>query len=77
MTQEQMQADNIVYLHVLNWPKEGKICVNWIGASKAYLLRDAKQTPLPFTQASGQLIIDGPQVAPDPHVTVLMFEQDL
>ncbi|HRW07786.1 MAG TPA: alpha-L-fucosidase [Caldilineaceae bacterium] len=68
------RKDNIVYLHVLNWPNEGKICVNWIGASKAYLLRDANQTPLPFTQASGQLIIDGSQVAPDPHVTVLVFE---
>jgi alpha-L-fucosidase len=66
-----------IYLHVLEWPKDGKLQLNWVGTSKAYLLRDTEQLPLPIDQTSGVLLLDGPLAAPDPIATVLVLEQHL
>lgn len=71
------RKENTIFLHVLDWPKDGKVCVNWVGATKAYFLHDANGKALPLPQASGQLVIEGPRHAPDLHVTVIVLEQDL
>ena len=56
-----------VYLHVFDWPADGvvRLPVDMGPVSGAYLLGDAKQTPLSLTQDEGVLIIAGPAQAPD------------
>lgn len=66
---------NKIYLHVLDWPEDGKLCINGVESSNAYLLHDPKQASLPLTQTDGQLVIDAPAYAPASNVTVLVLEQ--
>lgn len=69
-------ADKL-YLHVLDWPADGKIAVNGIDpsyASTAYFLRDVEKRPLPIRQAGGTLLLEGPQNSPDPIDTVIVLE---
>ena len=64
-----------VYLHVFNWPAEGKVSVPSWGAhiSKAYLLANPK-SPLKFTQASDGVAIQLPAKPSDPMATVVVLE---
>ncbi len=55
------------YLHVFQWPADGKLAVPLAGAQvdKAYLLADQKQTKLPVTAGADQVTISLPATAPD------------
>lgn len=71
------QKDNKLYLHILEWPNDGKIHLAGMAASKAYLLQDGPQTLLPLTQSDSALLVTGPTTAPDPIDTVIVFESHL
>ena len=70
------RKDNQLFLHVFDWPADGKLTVPKPKETvkKAYLLADPDHAPLKFTVADGQLTIDGPATAPDPVDTVIALE---
>ncbi len=65
-----------VYLHVFDWPKDGKLMVEKLvkPMQKAWLLSDADKKPL-STKASGtSMLINVPADAPDKIDTVIVLE---
>ena len=64
-----------VYLHVFDWPADGKLTVPAFGKSvtKAYLLASAKRQ-LKITQTSDGVSLIVPAQAPDPIATVIVLE---
>jgi alpha-L-fucosidase len=64
-----------VYLHVFNWPADGKLSVPAFGKtiSRAYLLADLKQQ-LNISKASDGAILQVPTKAPDAIATVIVLE---
>ena len=58
----------ILYLHVFNWPEDGKLLVPGLknAAQRAQVLRDAKRTPLATELSTEGLTISLPAGAPDP-----------
>jgi hypothetical protein len=64
-----------LYLHVFDWPPDGRIVINGPGLSvtNAYLLGDPTRSTLSVTGSAGQVEIIGPESAPDPSDTVVVF----
>jgi alpha-L-fucosidase len=62
-----------LYLHVFDWPPDGKIKLSGLQVSSAYLLSDPAQTSLPITDQDDTVIIEGPSEAPDPIDTVVVL----
>ena len=64
-----------VYLHVFNWPADGKLSVPAFGKtiSRAYLLADLKQQ-LNISKSSDGAILQVPAKAPDAIATVIVLE---
>lgn len=68
------QNANKVYLHVFNWPKDGKLYVGGIKTkiNKAYLLADPKKSDLLIQNiGDGDFYIHVPKQAPDTANTVI------
>src|SRR2546423_8791191 len=65
---ESTRKGNTLYLHVFNWPRDGKLMVGGLksNVSSAYLLGDSSKSPLKVNR-SGNLDIqlDVPATAPD------------
>ena len=72
---ESTLKGNNLYLHVFEWPKDGKLLVGGLNAevAKASLLADPK-TPLPTERIGPDLEITLPASAPDAADSVLMLE---
>jgi len=64
-----------LYLHVFNWPSDGKLIVPGLRnrVTKAYVLA-AKDRPCQAAQADGQVTVIVPDKAPDPIDTVVVLE---
>jgi len=70
-----------LYLHVFDWPADGKLIVQGFEGGKAWLLADPKKAPLK-TQvfiyggalAGSQTMIQLPPAPPDPFDTVVVFK---
>jgi alpha-L-fucosidase len=62
-----------VYLHIFDWPEDGKLTVSKVNVAGAYLLADPARTPLPVIQIGGDVHIQGPQTAPDAADTVVVL----
>jgi alpha-L-fucosidase len=64
-----------VFLHVFEWPPEGKLVINCPGLNitSAYLLGDSPESALPVTINTGQIEVIGPEGAPDPSDTVVVL----
>ena len=65
-----------LYLHVYNWPVDGKLVVPGLKntVQKAYLLADAQRAALATSSEGGKVTVSvGPQ-APDPIATVVVLE---
>jgi alpha-L-fucosidase len=76
---ESTRKGNTLYLHVLNWPRKGKLVVGGLKSrvARAYLLADRGKKPLKVApQAAGapDVTIAIPPVAPDPADTVVVAE---
>jgi alpha-L-fucosidase len=69
--------ENLVYLHVFNWPPDGRLLVGGIKSNinKAYLLTDKTQKKLPveFLKTSG-IVVSVPEAAPDASNTVIVLD---
>jgi alpha-L-fucosidase len=65
-----------VYLHVLDWPRDGEIQLPELGRSttRAYLLRDASRSSLPMTDDGAGVTVKAPATAPDATDTVVVLE---
>jgi len=65
-----------LYLHVFDWPKDGKLTISGMGSrvKKAYLLADHSR--LTASQTGQDLSITLPAAAPDPAVTVIVLDVD-
>jgi alpha-L-fucosidase len=74
---ESTRKGNNLYLHVLDWPKKGRVVVGGLktGVKKAYLLSDPKRAPLPVEKL-GELdvAVQGPAKAPDKVDAVIALE---
>jgi alpha-L-fucosidase len=64
-----------VYLHIFNWPADGKLQVPSWGkkVTKAYLL-SSPRTAFKFTQTGGGVAIEVPAQAPDRIATVIVLQ---
>ena len=67
-----------VYLHVFDWPKDGKLRVTGLKNKpvKAYLLADKDQSPLKMDSAGEDVVIAVPEKAADPVATVVVVETE-
>ena len=65
--------DEVIYLHIFDWPAGGQLRVSGLSASSAYLLSDSDRTPLPLAQDGDDLVISGPVQAPDAVDTVVVL----
>jgi len=65
-----------LYLHVFDWPKDGKLAVLGLTAKvqKAYLLSDAKHAALTTTVNAGGVEVTVPAQAPDAVASVVVLE---
>ncbi|NLZ04714.1 MAG: alpha-L-fucosidase [Phycisphaerae bacterium] len=64
-----------LYLHVTEWPADGKLSVKLpnAGAAKAHLLADKKNKALPVTCTDNQVTVTLPGEAPDAVVSVVVL----
>jgi alpha-L-fucosidase len=68
-----------LYLHVMNWPSNGKLLVGGLlsGVKQAYLLSDATKKPLKTERVgTDDLMVRVPAAAPDAVDTVIVLETD-
>lgn len=71
------RKDNLLYLHVFNWPANGKLMVGGLisNITKAYLLTDATKKALTVNRLNDKDIsIDVPKTAPNTIDTVIVIE---
>jgi alpha-L-fucosidase len=76
---ESTRRGNTLYLHVFDWPRDGKLVVGGLKASvkRAYLLTDAKQTPLATERINAlDIRLTVPTTAPDAVDTVVVVETE-
>ncbi len=66
---------NKLYLHVFNWPADGKLLVPLAAtkAGKAYLLADKKRAALPVSDDQDKTTISVPNAAPDSMDSVIVL----
>jgi len=65
-----------LYLHVFNWPADGKLAVpgKSPAAQRAFLLSDPKRTALAVNRKDDALVISVPTQAPDPVDSVVVLD---
>ena len=70
------QKPGKLYLHVFDWPADGKLTVPGLQnkVAKAYLLADKSNTPLALEQKANEVIVTVPQKSPDKIDTVVVLE---
>jgi hypothetical protein len=76
---ESTRKGNRVYLHVLHWPRKGRIVVGGLKSPirRAYLLADAKHSGLPTRRLGDlDLQVQAPAKAPDKVDTVVVVETE-
>jgi alpha-L-fucosidase len=74
---ESSRKGNTLYLHVFQWPKDGKLVVGGLksDAAKAYLLADSNKESLKTARINeNDLSIDLPAAAPDAADSVITLE---
>ena len=70
-------AQGLVYVHVFDWPKDGKLLLSQLKQkpAKAYLLADANKSPLAVeTNDTAGTTISLPEKAPDPIASVIAVQ---
>ncbi len=72
------QKPGKLYLHVFDWPKDGKLLVPGLTAKvkTAYLLADATHAALTATANAGGVEVAVPAQAPDPVASVVVLEME-
>ncbi len=69
-------GDTRLYLHVFDWPENGKLVVHGIfnQAKQAYLLVDETKKSLPVSRLEDALVIEVPKIAPDTINSVIVLD---
>jgi alpha-L-fucosidase len=77
-TQELIDGGVRLFLHVFDWPSDGKLVMPGIlnHARQAYLLADSKHTPLAVGRNEDALVISVPAKAPDAINSVVVLDVD-
>jgi alpha-L-fucosidase len=65
---------DLLYLHVTDWPKKGKLHVPLTSKVVSAALQVHPDKKLPFKAAQERIVIDLPEVAPDPVATVIVLK---
>jgi alpha-L-fucosidase len=76
---ESTRKGNTLYLHVFNWPADGKLIVGGLksGVAKAYVLNDSGRSPLTVQRLNDKdLALDVPKDAPDQADSVVVVQCD-
>jgi len=70
------QKPGLLYLHVFDWPADGKLLVPGLQnrVKKAYLLADVNRDPLEAATVGDNVTVKIPAKAPDPIDTVVVLE---
>jgi alpha-L-fucosidase len=65
-----------LYLHVFNWPADGKLVVPGLrnAVARAFVLSDPERTRLPVSVEDRGAVLDVPAAAPDPVNSVIVLE---
>jgi alpha-L-fucosidase len=72
------QKPGKLYLHVFDWPKDGKLVVPGLTAKvkKAYLLAAVQRAALKIIANAGGVEVAVPTQAPDPVASVIVLEME-
>ena len=75
-TQKSIDGGTRLYLHVFDWPTDGKLVLSGISneTKRAYLLADANKTALAVNRNEDALLILVPVNAPDDNNSVVVLE---
>jgi alpha-L-fucosidase len=75
-TQKKMTGSTRLYLHVFDWPTDGKLMVPGLGSKviRAYLLSDPGQEEIPANPVPGGITIDVPISAPGTVNSVIVLD---
>ncbi len=75
-THKAINGDTRLYLHVFNYPADGKLVVPGIfnQPERAYLLSDPAKASLVVTRQEDALVISVPSKAPDPYNSVVVLD---
>jgi alpha-L-fucosidase len=70
------QKDGVLYLHVFDWPKDGRLAVPGLYSTitRAYLLADAGKARLDTSETEEGMVIAVGEKAPDENVSVVAVE---
>ena len=74
-TKKVQDGTTVLYLHVFNWPEDGKLKVPGLNSdvAKAYLLSGPGKRALKTQRAASDVIISVPQAAPDNIASVVVL----
>lgn len=75
-TQKTIDGGTRLYLHIFDWPKNGKLRVSAISnkAKQAFLLSDPDRTNLNVVRDEDALVISVPETAPDSMNSVIVLD---
>ncbi|MGA2585501.1 MAG: alpha-L-fucosidase [Candidatus Aminicenantales bacterium] len=75
-TQKAIDGGTRLFLHVFQWPVEGKLVVPGISnkTKQAFLLADPAKSPLAVTRNEDALVIDLQSIAPNPYDSVVVLD---
>ena len=75
-TQKAIDGGTRLYLHVFDWPRDGRLIVPGIASKpdRAYLLADARKARLSASRDAGGILIQLPADRPDPVDSVVVLE---
>ncbi|OHB80458.1 MAG: hypothetical protein A2W31_16725, partial [Planctomycetes bacterium RBG_16_64_10] len=76
-TQRQDDGGTTLYLHVFDWPPDGRLALPPISGTitHAYLLADRDHTPLKTDATDRGIVIQVPPTAPDPICSVVVLKK--
>ncbi len=77
-TQKPLADGTRLYLHVFDWPVDGRLVVPGIfnTARGAHLLSDPRHTALPVSRNEESLVVSVPRKAPDQFASVVVLDVD-
>ena len=75
-TQKAIDGGVRLYLHVFDWPADGRLVVPGIfnAPKKAYLLSDARKAALAVARKEDSLVVSLPAAAPDANDSVVVLD---
>ncbi len=65
------QKGDVVYLHIFDWPANGRFTLPGLDVSSAEWLDESVDAPLSLTREGDCAVITGPAAAPNEHATVI------